>query len=116
MLANAGVALFFMAAVLTTATLGVVTGALAQLAANRRFSMKAAAFDAVLATAAAFAVTLFLIDRDLARGGVLHPHEGAALAVGGAAVLARHAIAWLARPRREGLATPPTAPRTSGKP
>jgi hypothetical protein len=100
MLANAGVTLFFVAAVLTTATLGLVIGALAQLATNRRFSMKSAAFDAALSTAAAFAATLVLIDRDIARG-TLRPHEGAALGVAAAAVASRHALALLARPRRK---------------
>ncbi len=108
MLGNAGVYLFFAAAILTTVTLGVVVGALAQLAANRRFSMKSAAFDAVLATAAAFAATLAAVDRDLARG-TLRPHESAALAAAAAVVLVRHGLARFARGR-------PSAPRISGKP
>ncbi len=116
MLAHAGIYLFFAAALLTTATLGLVVGALTQLASNRRFSLKSAALDALLALATAFAATLLLIDRDLARGGVLHPHEGAALALAAAAVLARHALARLARPRRQVTGATPTAPRTSGKP
>jgi ABC-type Mn2+/Zn2+ transport system permease subunit len=101
MLAQAGVYLFFVAAVLTTATLGLVVGALATLAANRRFSMKSAALDAALATAAAFAATLVLIDRDLARDGALRPHEGATLAAAAVVVLARHALARLTRPARK---------------